>query len=109
MSFFNGNRFQSWFRFLAIVGIFSIYYLYYLTDFKDGEVDSVPAYIGVAKLAAFGIFMFWLMPFRVVARYKDDVLLVYFFSLCAVTNKIIIIPMNYITVIIINYFIFRIH
>ncbi|WP_024973397.1 hypothetical protein [Ralstonia pickettii] len=85
MSFFNGSRFQSWFRFLAIVGIFSIYYLYYLTDFKDGEVDSVPAYIGVAKLAAFGIFMFWLMPFRVVARYKDDVLLVYFFSLCAVS------------------------
>lgn len=85
MSAATESQFQRWFRIIAIVGIFSIYYLYYSTDFKDGEVDNVPAYIAVAKLAAFGLFTLWLMPFWVSTRYRDDILLVPFLALCGVS------------------------
>lgn len=85
MSLTNESGFQRWLRIIAIIGIFSIYYLYYSTDFKDGEVDNVPAYIAIAKLAAFALFMLCLMPFCVSSRYQDDMLLVPLLALCGIS------------------------
>ncbi|NUA25397.1 hypothetical protein [Cupriavidus basilensis] len=78
-------RFQQWVQAAAIVGIFSIYYLYYFTNFKDGDVDDVPAFIAIAKLCAFSLFTLCLLPFRVSDRYQDDLLLVPVLALCGIS------------------------
>ncbi|WP_017233564.1 hypothetical protein [Pandoraea sp. B-6] len=69
----------------AVTGIFSIYYLYYLTDFKDGEVTQLPPYIALAKYAVFAVFLVSLLPFRISTRYRDDILYVPLFAMCGLS------------------------